>query len=247
MRILVIGGTRFVGHAMAEAALATRPRRHACSTGSQTAELPDATHLLTDRDGDLSVLADGRWDATIDVCAYVPSQVRTAPRGAGRPGWPPPLRLHGVGLPGAVRPRRRPRTRPLFEELGRRHRGGHQRDLRTAQGRLRAGRPARPTATTALDGRSARRTSSGRATRAPATRGGRCARPGRPDDRARPARRADAVHRRPRHGRLDGAAGRGPGGRRLHRGPALRRRSARCSTRPSAPCDSDAALGAGRR
>ena len=75
MRILVIGGTRFVGHAMAEAALASG---HDVTLlhRSQTSELPDATHLLTDRDGDLSVLADGRWDATIDVCAYVPSQVR---------------------------------------------------------------------------------------------------------------------------------------------------------------------------
>ena len=75
MRILVIGGTRFVGHAMAEAALASG---HDVTLlhRTQTSELPDATHLLSDRDGDLSALADGRWDATIDVCAYVPSQVR---------------------------------------------------------------------------------------------------------------------------------------------------------------------------
>jgi 2'-hydroxyisoflavone reductase len=75
MRILIIGGTRFVGHAMAEAALAaghevTLLHRH------ETAELPGATHLLVDRDGDLSVLADRSWDATIDVCAYLPGQVR---------------------------------------------------------------------------------------------------------------------------------------------------------------------------
>jgi nucleoside-diphosphate-sugar epimerase len=75
MRILVIGGTRFVGHAMAEAALdaghdVSLLHRH------ETAELPGASHLLADRDGDLAALADGRWDATIDVCAYVPSQVR---------------------------------------------------------------------------------------------------------------------------------------------------------------------------
>ncbi len=74
MRILIIGGTRFVGHAMAEAALAaghdvTLLHRTA------TAELPAASHLLADRNGDLSVLADGRWDATIDVCAYLPGQV----------------------------------------------------------------------------------------------------------------------------------------------------------------------------
>lgn len=75
MRILIIGGTRFVGHAMAEAALegghdVTLLHRH------ETSELPEATHLLADRDGDLGVLADGSWDATIDVCAYVPAQVR---------------------------------------------------------------------------------------------------------------------------------------------------------------------------
>jgi 2'-hydroxyisoflavone reductase len=76
MRILIIGGTRFVGHAMAEAALdaghdVTLLHRNA------TDELPDATHLLADRNGDLSVLSDGTWDATIDVCAYVPGQVES--------------------------------------------------------------------------------------------------------------------------------------------------------------------------
>ncbi len=74
MKILIIGGTRFVGHAMADAALAAG---HDVTLLHRTAtdELPDATHLLADRNGDLSVLADGRWDATIDVCAYVPGQV----------------------------------------------------------------------------------------------------------------------------------------------------------------------------
>src|SRR6201989_2053184 len=84
MRILIIGGTRFVGHAMAEAALeaghdVTLLHRH------ETAELPGATHLLADRDGDLGVLADGTWDATIDVCAYVPAQVRRLHEALGGP------------------------------------------------------------------------------------------------------------------------------------------------------------------
>jgi nucleoside-diphosphate-sugar epimerase len=75
MRILIIGGTRFVGHAMADAALAAG---HDVTLlhRNPTDELPGATHLLADRDGDLSVLAGHSWDATIDVCAYVPSQVR---------------------------------------------------------------------------------------------------------------------------------------------------------------------------
>jgi 2'-hydroxyisoflavone reductase len=74
-RILVIGGTHFVGHAMAQAALdaghdVTLLHRN------PTDELPGATHLLADRNGDLAVLDGQEWDATIDVCAYVPSQVR---------------------------------------------------------------------------------------------------------------------------------------------------------------------------
>jgi 2'-hydroxyisoflavone reductase len=75
MRILIIGGTRFAGHAMADAALeaghdVTLLHRH------ETSEHPGATHLLADRDGDLSVLDGAAFDATIDVCAYVPAQVR---------------------------------------------------------------------------------------------------------------------------------------------------------------------------
>ena len=75
MRILIIGGTHFVGHGMAQAALdaghdVTLLHRN------QTDELPGATHLLADRNGDLSLLADLSWDATIDVCAYLPGQVR---------------------------------------------------------------------------------------------------------------------------------------------------------------------------
>jgi 2'-hydroxyisoflavone reductase len=76
MRILIIGGTRFVGHAMAEAALAAG---HDVSLlhRNPTDELSGATHLLADRDGDLSVLCGLTFEATIDVCAYVPGQVRS--------------------------------------------------------------------------------------------------------------------------------------------------------------------------
>jgi 2'-hydroxyisoflavone reductase len=74
MRILIIGGTRFVGHAMADAAL-TAGHDVTLLHRTPTDELPGATHLLADRNGDLSLLADGRWDATVDVCAYLPGQV----------------------------------------------------------------------------------------------------------------------------------------------------------------------------
>jgi len=78
VRILVMGGTRFVGRHLAAAALA---RGHAVTLfhrGRTGVELfPEATHLLGDRDGDLRALASGRWDATVDVSAYVPRQVHS--------------------------------------------------------------------------------------------------------------------------------------------------------------------------
>jgi 2'-hydroxyisoflavone reductase len=78
MRILFIGGTRFVGRAMAEAAL---QRGHAVTLlhrgQTNSATLSTAEHLRTDRDTDLSVLAGREFDATIDVCAYVPRHVRS--------------------------------------------------------------------------------------------------------------------------------------------------------------------------
>lgn len=88
MRILIVGGTRFVGRAMAEVAL---QRGHAVTllhrNASDLPSLRSAEHLLTDRDADLSVLAGRQYDATIDVCAYVPRQVRTlADALAGRGG-----------------------------------------------------------------------------------------------------------------------------------------------------------------
>ncbi|MFN8169716.1 MAG: NAD-dependent epimerase/dehydratase family protein [Candidatus Nanopelagicales bacterium] len=75
MRILVIGGTRFVGRHIAAAALA---RGHDVTLLHRTpTELfPDAEHVLVDRDGDLGVLDGREWDATIDVSAYLPRQVR---------------------------------------------------------------------------------------------------------------------------------------------------------------------------
>jgi 2'-hydroxyisoflavone reductase len=42
--------------------------------------------VLADRDDDLSALADGEWDATVDVCAYLPAQVRSLATALGERG-----------------------------------------------------------------------------------------------------------------------------------------------------------------
>ena len=75
MRILIIGGTTFVGrHLVAEAIT----RGHTVTVlhrGVACPGAPGAEHLHADRNDDLAVLADRQWDATVDVCAYWPKQV----------------------------------------------------------------------------------------------------------------------------------------------------------------------------
>jgi 2'-hydroxyisoflavone reductase len=76
MRILMVGGTRFIGKHVVEQALAAGHEVTLFHRGRTGADLfPDVEHRTGDRDSDLSALADGEWDATVDTCAYVPRQV----------------------------------------------------------------------------------------------------------------------------------------------------------------------------
>jgi len=77
MDILVLGGTRFVGRHFVAAALARGHRVTLFHRGRNGADLfPDAVHLIGNRDGDLGALSRGSWDATVDISAYLPRQVR---------------------------------------------------------------------------------------------------------------------------------------------------------------------------
>jgi nucleoside-diphosphate-sugar epimerase len=78
MRILMIGGTRFVGRHMVEAALASGHQVTVFHRGQTGPDLfPGVERRVGDRNGDLSELGEGSWDATIDTCAYVPRHVHT--------------------------------------------------------------------------------------------------------------------------------------------------------------------------
>lgn len=78
--LLLIGGTRFVGRALLEEALAAGWDVTAFHRGQTGADLlendPRVTHILGDRDADLSALADGQWDAVVDCIGYFPEPVR---------------------------------------------------------------------------------------------------------------------------------------------------------------------------
>jgi 2'-hydroxyisoflavone reductase len=78
MRILVIGGSSFVGRHISARAV---EEGHSVSLFNRGRTSPDGVagteHLEGDRNADLSSLSGREWDACIDVCAYVPRQVRS--------------------------------------------------------------------------------------------------------------------------------------------------------------------------
>lgn len=77
MRILIVGGTVFVGRALTDVALARGHTVTLLNRGKSASTLPPGVeHLAADRNGDLGVLAGRKWDAVIDTCAYFPRQVR---------------------------------------------------------------------------------------------------------------------------------------------------------------------------
>ncbi|MFN2590148.1 MAG: epimerase [Actinomycetota bacterium] len=77
MRLLVIGGTQFVGRAFVEEAVREGHVVTVFHRGSTEPEgFPDAEHVHGDRDGGLGAIGGGRWDAVLDTCAYVPRLVR---------------------------------------------------------------------------------------------------------------------------------------------------------------------------
>ena len=81
MRLLLLGGTQFVGRTIAEQALAGGDEVTLFHRGQTNPELfPDSEHVLGDRDGGLGALGTGKWDAVIDTCGYYPRLVRDSAR-----------------------------------------------------------------------------------------------------------------------------------------------------------------------
>jgi 2'-hydroxyisoflavone reductase len=77
MRLLILGGTVFLGRHVAEQALGRGHEVTLFTRGQTNSELfPGAEHLVGDRDGDLDALRGREWDAVIDTSAYVPRIVR---------------------------------------------------------------------------------------------------------------------------------------------------------------------------
>ncbi len=76
MKILVLGGTVFVGRHIVEKALLLGHEVTVFHRGQSGVNLPGVSHILGNRDGGLDVLGNERWDWVIDTCGYVPRIVK---------------------------------------------------------------------------------------------------------------------------------------------------------------------------
>ena len=77
MNILILGGTRFLGRALADTAIDRGHSLTLFNRGKTNPHLyPHIEKLVGDRDGALDTLRKRRWDAVIDTCGYIPRVVQ---------------------------------------------------------------------------------------------------------------------------------------------------------------------------
>ncbi len=79
MKLLILGGTVFLGRALVGVATARGHEVTLFHRGKHNPELfPDVERIIGDRDTDLGRLEGRKWDAVVDTCGYFPRQVRAS-------------------------------------------------------------------------------------------------------------------------------------------------------------------------
>ncbi|HYN25452.1 MAG TPA: NAD-dependent epimerase/dehydratase family protein, partial [Pyrinomonadaceae bacterium] len=79
MKLLILGGTRFVGRHLVTAALARDHKITLFNRGKHpSAALTSVERIYGDRNSDLAKLRGRRWDAVVDTCGYLPRTVRAS-------------------------------------------------------------------------------------------------------------------------------------------------------------------------
>ncbi|HKS09732.1 MAG TPA: NAD-dependent epimerase/dehydratase family protein [Pyrinomonadaceae bacterium] len=76
MKLLIIGGTRFVGRHLVAAALERGHEVTLFNRGTQSSPFADVETIAGDRNKDLDKLQGRRWDVVIDTCGYLPRNVK---------------------------------------------------------------------------------------------------------------------------------------------------------------------------
>ncbi|PFC56293.1 NAD-dependent dehydratase [Bacillus thuringiensis] len=76
MKILILGGTRFLGRAFVEEALKRGHDVTLFNRGTNKGIFPEVEQLIGDRNNDVSSLENRKWDVVIDTCGFSPHHIR---------------------------------------------------------------------------------------------------------------------------------------------------------------------------
>jgi len=84
LRMLILGGTGYIGPHFVQAAVARGHKVSVFTRDKDRAELPvEVERLIGDRNGDLESLKNRDWDAILDLATYIPIWVRTLGQSLG--------------------------------------------------------------------------------------------------------------------------------------------------------------------
>jgi 2'-hydroxyisoflavone reductase len=75
MKILVLGGSRFLGRTFVEEAQRKNHEVTIFNRGNQNKGFKDVEIITGDRNGDLNELKNRYWDAVLDTSGFIPSSV----------------------------------------------------------------------------------------------------------------------------------------------------------------------------
>ena len=78
MKLLIIGGTRFVGRHLVASALARGHEVTLFNRGTHSSATPEVETIHGDRNSDVAKLQGRRWDVVVDMCGQLPRAVRAA-------------------------------------------------------------------------------------------------------------------------------------------------------------------------
>lgn len=76
MKVLIVGGTLFLGKALVEEAWKRGHEVTLFNRGNHKEVFPEVEQLIGDRDSDVSVLKGRKWDVVMDTCGFAPHQIK---------------------------------------------------------------------------------------------------------------------------------------------------------------------------
>jgi 2'-hydroxyisoflavone reductase len=76
MKVLILGGTRFLGKALVEESLKRGHEVTLFNRGTNKEAFPGVEQLIGNRDGDVSQLENRKWDVVIDTCGFAPHHIK---------------------------------------------------------------------------------------------------------------------------------------------------------------------------